>query len=459
MNKFFGRITKWFSPRFLAWLRSFALFFLIYTGLAWLLAHTLIYTIPFLIGLGIAIVSQPLIRFATTRLKLKTSLSAWISPLITILLLLGLIGWLGFLGIRELVGLVGRIPNIDPQAILSAVEIWLKNYSLPFDIPALNMDYLMRLLNDNRTAIIDSLKQGLSFAGNAAQWLIAIVTSLPTWIMLIIIVLFSAFSFTKDYDKLKQYSVSLFSEQAIASLRMTWTNGLVMLGKYIRSYLFIYFLTFLQSYILFLVLGIEYPLVWSILVGVSDMIPILGPGTIYLPMGIARLIQGDWVTAVLLIAGWLFITVVRQFVESKVVADSINIHPLFMLAALFIAFQAGSLNMLLYLTFLLVFYNLLKQSGMLHPLFTPPDSAEPANKRRLFLRRAKNAVLSQTGPETMDTAAPIGAAAPTDPTGEMGTSGPMDIPAPTGASAPVEPLHDTITERVSKPKTSHEDVR
>ena len=397
MNRFLGRIAKWFSPRFLAWLRSFALFFLVYTVLAFLLSYTIAYTMPFLIGLGIAIISQPLIRFATSSLKMKSSLSAWLSPLITILLLLGLIGYVGFLGIRELVGLVGRIPFIDPQAILTAVESWLKSNALPFDIPALNMDYLMLLLNENRTAIIDTLRQGLSFAGNAAQWLIAIVTSLPTWIMLIIIILFSAFSFTKDYGKLKKYSMSLFSEQALASLRMTWSNGIVMLGKYIRSYLFIYFLTFLQSYLLFMILDIEYPLVWSLLVGISDMIPILGPGSIYLPLALAQLIQGDWVTAIILLGGWMFITVVRQFVESKVVADSIDIHPLFMLAALFIAFQAGSLSALLYLTFLLVFYNLLKQSGMLHPLFSPHDPAGPAKKRYLFLGKVRKSGAHEAG--------------------------------------------------------------
>lgn len=387
MNNYAGRITRWFSPRFLAWLRSFALFFAVYTLLALLLQRTITYTLPFLIGLGIALLSQPLIRLLSKRLGIKESVATWVSPLCTILVLLGAIGYLGFLGVRELVTLVSRIPTIDPQTILASVETWLgsveawlASYQFPITLPSLDMDFL----NANRDTIIKALSSGLEYTGKAAGIAVTIVTSLPTWLMLIIVVLFSAFSFTKDFTKLKRYGNSLFSPQALESGRKTWANGLVMLGRYIRSYLLIYFLTFLQSYILFLVLHIEYPLVWSVLVGVSDLIPVLGPGTIYIPMAIARVVAGDWVTGIMLVAGWLFITVVRQFVESKVVADSINIHPLFMLAVLFIAFQAGSVALLVYLTFLIVFYNLLKQSGILHPLFDAPAAGEGKKHTHLF---------------------------------------------------------------------------
>jgi len=376
------QIAKWFSPRFLTWVKAFMLFFAIYTITALILRYTLVYTIPFIIGLCIAIISQPLLHFFHKKLKLKNSISSWVSPLITILSLLLIIGSVGFLGVRELVGLVGRIPSIDPQTILTEVENWLANNSLPIAIPALDFTFL----NDNRDTIIKILTQALSYAGTAAKWTVTIITSLPTWIMLIVVVIFSSFTFTKDYEKIKGYVRSLFSDDLMISIRKTWADGLVMLGKYIRSYLLIYFLTFLQSFILFIILKIEYPLVWSLLVGVSDLIPILGPGTIYIPMAITKIISGDWLTGVLLIGGWIFITVVRQFVESNVVADSINIHPLFMLAVLFIAFQAGSFGILIYLTFLIVFYNLLKQSGMINVLFDAPEKKKKKNRLQILLR-------------------------------------------------------------------------
>ncbi len=393
MKSYLSRIGNWFSPRFLAWLRAFLLFFVVYTAIAVLLRYSIAYTIPFMIGLGIAMLSQPLIRFFSRRLKMRESIGTWLSPLITIILLLAIIGSVGFLAVRELIGLMTRIPQINPQAILTAVENFLVTNELPFTLPVFDLDYLVAFLSDNRDTILQGLTQALSWAGMVAGWAIAIVTSLPTWLMLFIVIFFSAFTFTKNYQKLKSYVRSLFSDAAIQSGRRTWADGLQMLGRYVRSYLFIYFLTFLQTFILFLLLDIDYPLIWSALVGVSDLIPILGPGTIYIPMAIVRAIAGDWSTALFLMLGWLFITVVRQFVESKVVADSINIHPLFMLAVLFIAFQAGSVGLLIYLTFLLVFYNLLKHSGMLRPLFVSRDEPEKKDKRagRLRRKRAKKA--------------------------------------------------------------------
>ena len=393
MNGYKGRIAKWFSPRFIAWFKAFILFLIVYTAVALLLRYTMAYIVPFLLGLAIAFLSQPLIRFAIKHLKMKPSVTAWVSPLITILLLVGIIGYLGYLAVSELVSLVGSIPTIDPQAILTSVEAWIKSLKLPIDLPAFDMTFL----NNNRDTILGALSQGLSYAGMAAKWAMVVVTSLPAWIMLIVVIIFSAFSFTKDFEKLKGYVWGIFSEHMLLSLRQTWANGLVMLGRYIRSYLLIYFLTFVESYVLFLALGIQYPLVWSLLAGIADLIPILGPGTIYLPLAIMRVIAGDWVTGLVLIGGWMLISVIRQFVESKVVADSINIHPLFMLAILFMAFQAGSLNVLIYLTFLLVFYNLLKQSGMLHPLFDSAEAKSGRKNRRLAFRKTgRNTMPKQT---------------------------------------------------------------
>ena len=259
--------------------------------------------------------------------------------------------------------------------------------------------------------------------------------------MLFIVIFFSAFTFTKNYHSLKGYIRSLFSESAIQSGHRTWADGLQMLGRYVRSYLLIYFLTFLQTFVLFLILDIDYPLIWSALVGLSDIIPILGPGTIYIPMAIVRAIAGDWRVALFLMLGWLFITVVRQFVESKVVADSINIHPLFMLAVLFIAFQAGSFGLLIYLTFLLVFYNLLKHSGMLRPLFAVGEASPKAKRAPGKWRKKRRARKDPQGTTLFENL----------------LSGP---PEPTGTDAP-DPEHgmngngETDTSAGGQPDMTH----
>lgn len=443
MRNDFSRIGKWFSPRFLVWLRAFLLFFVIYTLFALLLRYTIGYTIPFLIGLGIAMLSQPLIRLSVKRLHLKESVGVWLSPLLTIIALLGIIGSVGFLAVRELIGLMSRIPQINPQAILTTVENWLISNELPFTIPVLDMDYAVAFLSDNRDPILQGLTQALSFAGMVAGWAISFVTSLPTWLMLFIVIIFSAFTFTKNFNKLKGFTRSLFSEAAIDSGRQTWADGLLMLGRYIRSYLLIYFLTFLQSYILFLFLGIDYPLIWSALVGISDIIPILGPGSIYLPMAVLHAFEGDWKTAVVLMAGWMFVTIVRQFVESKVVADSINIHPLFMLAILFIAFQAGSVSLLIYLTFLIVFYNLLKHSGMLRPLFISHEEAPPPKRRLRIPRRLRPKPDANSAAATI-VSPPDLPESPTSPTLETTalSSDASPFPeSPTTHPTPVQPEH------------------
>lgn len=400
MILYIQRVKKWFSPKFIAWFKAFFFFFVVYTLLALLLASTLRYTLPFIVGLLIAAISQPLITLSKNKLGLKRSISSWLSPLITIAILLSIIGSLGYLGFRELIGLMRRIPTIEPMSILSSVELWLKNLELPVAIPALDINFL----NDNRNTILTALNQALSWAGTAAGWVIGLITRLPSLIMIFFVILFSAFAFTRSYDRLKIYLKSLFSDEAVDSARKTWSDGLSMLGKYVRSYLLIYFLTFLQTYILFMLLGLDFPLVWSILVGFSDIIPVLGPGTIYIPMAIAQIIQGNWQNGLFLLLGWVFITIVRQFVESKVVADSINIHPLMMLAVLFVAFQTANFGIFIYLTFMMVFYNLLKQSGMLHSLFDRP--IKRGTKKKMSLPFGLGKIQRQTTDSNLESGTP-----------------------------------------------------
>jgi predicted PurR-regulated permease PerM len=176
----------------------------------------------------------------------------------------------------------------------------------------------------------------------------------------------------------------LFSGFGNEAIQKTWLSGIAMLGKYVRSYLLIYLLTGIQSILLFLLVGVPYALAWTFVVMVLDVLPIFGPGILYIAMAVYYLIADDPTKALFLVIGWVVVMVVRQVIEPRIVATSIEIHPLSMLAILLIGFQTGSLALLAYLLVLLVTYSLLKSVGLLKPLFP----VEPSGKRkRMRLKR------------------------------------------------------------------------
>ena len=371
-------VSKWFSQNFLVWLRNFSLFLITYTIIALLIGYTFIYILPFMIGLIMASLAQPLIGLLHRKIRLSRGKSAIIVTALMLLIVFGLIGWIGYMAGRELIILIQRIPEINPAQILAAIETWAANHAIA--IPRLDLSFWDKY----RDNILSFLSTGQSWFITIGTWLLSVVSSLPIWITMIIVVIFSTFYFSRDFPRIKDNIRSLFSTYATENIRMTWLNGVTMLGKYVRSYLLIYLLTGFQSFLIFSLLRIPFALVWSILVTLFDIFPILGPGAIYVPMAAYYLINGDLKTALFLILGGGVIMVIRQLIEPRIVARSIEIHPLSMLAILLISFKTGSIHVMLYLLFLMITYNLLKNVNLLNPLFpVDPVKKKGVKKTRI----------------------------------------------------------------------------
>ena len=372
----FQFVTKWFSQDFLRWARTFALFLLAYTVLAVVVGFTFGYILPFLIGLILAKTAQPLIGFLQNKLRLSRGLATMVVALLMLLLIFGLIGVVGFLAGRELMALIQNLPTLDPAKILLAIETWAAEHALV--IPWLDVS----VWNTVRDAVQNFLATGMDWVSLLGNGAVSIITSLPIWITLIVVVVFSTFYFSRDYPLMRKNISFLFSPFGNDSIQRTWLGGIAMLGKYVRSYLLIFLITGVQSLVLFLLVGVPNALVWSLVVMVLDVLPIFGPGIVYIAMAVFYLVTDDPFKALFLFIGWVVIMVVRQVVEPRIVATSIEIHPLSMLAILLIGFQTGSIALLVYLLVLLILYSLLKSVGLLKPLF-PVDPARKKRKKRI----------------------------------------------------------------------------
>ena len=78
-----------------------------------------------------------------------------------------------------------------------------------------------------------------------------------------------------------------------AAVKSTGGNG----RKYLLSYLFLYFLTFCQTFVILAVLGIPYPLMFSMATAIADVLPVLGPGLVLAPVAIYPLLTGHYARA------------------------------------------------------------------------------------------------------------------------------------------------------------------
>ena len=77
----------------------------------------------------------------------------------------------------------------------------------------------------------------------------------------------------------------------------------------------------------------------ALFIGFVDALPILGSGTVMIPWAIICAINGDLNLGISIIVLWIIMSIVRQFLEPKIVSGKIGIHPIFTLIAMYTGFR------------------------------------------------------------------------------------------------------------------------
>lgn len=344
--------------------KTYALFLLTYTGIFWLFAATLRYTFPFLAGFFLAWLLQPLVRMLREKGHFAPGLAAGVATAVLYALLLGALSLLG-------VWLTGEISNL----------IHVIRYA---DLGRLT-EPLARLLAQagewanslDQNFIQDNQKQLLSFAQTAASLLTGILTavlgfltSLPAVMAMFLVMVVSTYFFSKDMARLRARLASVLSRRGKGILRAASHHGIQMGGRYLASYLLLYGMTFAETLLILFAVGAPYPLVLSLVSGFADLLPVLGPGVVYLPLALFYAAQGSPLKGVFLVVCWLVVSGIRQVMEPKLLAATTQIHPLAMLAALYFALAANSFWLLVYSVCLLLAVQTLRRAGIL-PAFSP----------------------------------------------------------------------------------------
>ena len=86
-----------------------------------------------------------------------------------------------------------------------------------------------------------------------------------------------------------------------------------------------------------------------------DALPVLGTGTVLIPWALIALAAGQPVRAVTLLAVYGVVSLVRSFLEPKLVGRQLGLHPLATLMAMYVGFSCiGIPGMLLFPMALLV---------------------------------------------------------------------------------------------------------
>lgn len=309
------------------------------------LAYAARYLLPILLPFFVAVIVALLIEPAVDFLQTKARFPRGVAVFTMMIALLGLLGslfvWALLRLITELVQLSTRLPQ-HINALQRVTEGWV--------------DEGIRLYTTLPPAVSDRLEDFmLSFVANVEGFLYAtvnatlgVLSGVPALVLLVIVTVLATYFFSRDRRAIVALWLRItphpFGQRSLSVAR----EGFGAFIGFLRAQLVLVSITIMITLIGLLIIGQPYTVTIALLTGVFDFIPVVGPSTIFIPWIIWSFLTGSSAVAWQLLVLYVILFLVRGFLEAKVVSMNLGVHPLSVLAAMFIGLQTiGFLGLVL----------------------------------------------------------------------------------------------------------------
>lgn len=290
-------------------------------------------SVPFLLGIPIA--------YLIVRISRKVHCTHRLLRIFLTVLIYGIIGLLITLlaakGVSTITNIVKWLPEVYEMKLLPLAKLVYDWFAQTIELldPAL-ISTLEKLLD----SLLSALKNLISFLSSLAVDLVSgLVTGVPSLILSLLAMIFSTVFVANDYERISAF-YKKHTPQNVKSVlwnvRVYLTDTLFVV---IRSYLLIMLLTFTELSILFRIFGIENALLKAAVIAMLDILPILGTGGIMIPWAIISLLLGYTKLGIQLLVIYAIVTVVRNYVEPKIVGTQLGLHPIITLVSMFIGLR------------------------------------------------------------------------------------------------------------------------
>lgn len=297
-------------------------YFLLFTTFTLITYIIFKWFLPFVFSLAIVITLQPIIRSIQKMIKIKNKFITIIITIIVYLLILAGLIYLVFLGIIQIYHLSNNLPSYFSYVYS------LVNKSMMF----ISVNKYISILYTGINEIITSFST--SFIG----FMISLITSIPSLIFNLGIVVISSLFIIIDYDNIRAKILLIFQPHQTYVINII---GCIKdtISSLFKAYFIIFIITFIELLVSFYLIGVKDALMIAFGIALFDFFPILGLDMIMIPWIIILAINNNIALALGLLIIYGIIIVTKNVVEPKLIAKHIGIHPLVTIIGMFVGVQ------------------------------------------------------------------------------------------------------------------------
>lgn len=297
------------------------------------LAFVLLGFLPFIIALVVAVLIDPVVNWLESY-KIKRGFAVLIALILLIVLIALLLVIVISRLVIELSDLYQQIPAYSQNIyslVLQYLEV-IRNYlsSNPMPVEVENA------ISNSMNAVID--KAG-NLIAKAINLLFSLITGLPSLVTILIVSALATFFISRDKVRLIQLLFKVIPERYVQPARSLFNHlGSVLVG-FFRAELVLISITAVLTTIGLYILGIKYAFTVGIIVGLLDILPIIGPGALFIPWVIILLFYGNIKLGLAILILYGIVSIVRQTTEPKILSQNIGLNPLAVLVSLYLGLK------------------------------------------------------------------------------------------------------------------------
>jgi len=309
---------------------------LVLSGAVLALRYLLPLAAPFIMGMLLALASEPAVRFLNGRCRLGRSLSTGIGVSLTFALLSLTVVTLCALLVREL----GVLAEILPE-LVRAVQSGMDSLS------AFLLELVQRAPEGMRGMLTGQI-QGLFSDGSALlnrgmDFLLKLASNLlgkvPGGALTVATAILSAFMISGKLPAIRAFLKEKLPAGKIRPAIAVMQNLKTAIFGWLKAQLKLSGVTGALVLGGFLLLKIPYALLWAPMVALVDAVPVLGVGTVLIPWSLISFLQGDHFRAFALLGLYGAAALTRSVLEPRLVGRQLGLDPLVTLMALYIGYR------------------------------------------------------------------------------------------------------------------------
>lgn len=343
---------------------------LYYLGIKYLFS----YLLPFIIATALAVFLQKPVRKISEKLHIKAH--GVVSLLLVLLIVVTIVGVLGLIGyslaneVREFfVYLFSQFSSVDD--IVNSLEGVLKSATsvLPGNMSARAVEFIENAFN-NIGKGDDSVDYGAMISGSlSGAW--TVVKGIPSVIVAFVVTIISSVFMTSEYDLIRDMLLGMCSDEQGEKLVKTKRTVTVGVFKLIKAYSTLMLITFAEMCLGLNILKLlgayegGYIAIISLVTCVVDIVPVLGTGTVVLPWAIYNFFTGNIGMGIGLVILYAVITVIRQAIEPKLVANQVGLPSIITIMGMFLGARLFGAFGILLVPFSIIVLKLMYDEGII----------------------------------------------------------------------------------------------